>query len=57
MQGQQRFARAKTLGYYYIPENIQRRIRQFSSHKKMIDDYLVSLRDEPECKRKKGELE
>ena len=23
----------------------------------MIDDYLVSLRDEPECKRKKGELE
>ena len=23
----------------------------------MIDDYLVSLRDEPEQKRKKGELE
>lgn len=36
MQGQQRFARAKTLGYYYLPENIQRRIRQFSSHRKMI---------------------
>ena len=36
---------------------IQRRIRQFSSHKKMIDDYLESLRDEPEHKRKKGELE
>ncbi len=26
MQGQQRYARAKTLGYYYLPENIQRRI-------------------------------
>lgn len=38
MQGQQRFARAKTLGYYYLPENIQRRIRQFSSHRKMILD-------------------
>lgn len=36
MQGQQRFVRAKTLGYYYLLENIQRRIRQFSSHKKMI---------------------
>lgn len=38
MQGQQRFARAKTLGYYYLPENIQRRIGQFSSHRKMILD-------------------
>ena len=38
MQGQQRFVRAKTLGYYYLPENIQRRIRQFSSHRKMILD-------------------
>ena len=38
MQGQQRFARAKTLGYYYLPKNIQRRIRQFSSHRKMILD-------------------
>ena len=38
MQGQQRFARAKKLGYYYLPENIQRRIRQFSSHRKMILD-------------------
>ena len=38
MQGQQRFARAKTLGYYYLPENIQRRIRQFSSHRKMLLD-------------------
>lgn len=38
MQGQQRFARAKTLGYYYLPENIQRRIKQFSSHRKMIID-------------------
>lgn len=38
MQGQQRFARAKTLGYYYLPENIRRRIRQFSSHRKMILD-------------------
>ena len=38
IQGQQRFARAKTLGYYYLPENIQRRIRQFSSHRKMILD-------------------
>lgn len=38
MQGQQRFVRAKTLGYYYLPENIQRRIKQFSSHRKMILD-------------------
>lgn len=38
MQGQQRFARAKTLGYYYLPENIQRRIEQFSHHRKMIID-------------------
>lgn len=38
MQGQQRFARTKTLGYYYLPENIRRRIRQFSSHRKMILD-------------------
>lgn len=38
MQGQQRFARAKTLGYYYLPENIQRRIKQFSHHRKMIID-------------------
>lgn len=38
MQGQQRYARAKTLGYYYLPENIQRRIKQFSSHRKMIID-------------------
>lgn len=38
MQGQQRYARAKTLGYYYLPENIQRRIKQFSSHKKTILD-------------------
>jgi len=38
MQGQQRFARAKTLGYYYLPESIQRRIKQFSSHRKMIID-------------------
>ena len=38
MQGQQRYARAKTLGYYYLPENIQRRIRQFSAHRKMIID-------------------
>ena len=38
MQGQRRFVRAKTLGYYYLPENIQRRIRQFSSHRKMILD-------------------
>ena len=33
MQGQQRYARAKTLGYYYLPENIQRRIEQFSHHR------------------------
>lgn len=38
MQGQRRFVRAKTLGYYYLPENIQRRIKQFSSHRKMILD-------------------
>ena len=38
MNGQQRFTRAKTLGYYYLPENIQRRIKQFSSHRKMIID-------------------
>lgn len=38
MRGQQRYARAKTLGYYYLPENIQRRIKQFSSHRKMIID-------------------
>ena len=38
MQGQQRYARAKTLGYYYLPENIQRRIKQFSSHRKTILD-------------------
>lgn len=38
MQGQQRYARAKTLGYYYLPENIQRRIKQFSHHRKMIID-------------------
>lgn len=38
MQGQQRYARAKTLGYYYLPENIQLRIEQFSSHRKMIID-------------------
>ena len=38
MQGQQRFARAKTLGYYYLPENIRRRIKQFKSHRKMILD-------------------
>lgn len=38
MQGQQRYARAKTLGYYYMPENIQRRIKQFSHHRKMIID-------------------
>lgn len=38
MQGQQRYARAKTLGYYYLPESIQRRIKQFSSHRKMIID-------------------
>ena len=38
MQGRQRYARAKTLGYYYLPENIQRRIRQFSAHRKMIID-------------------
>lgn len=38
MQGQQRLARAKMLGYYYLPENIQRRIEQFSHHRKMIID-------------------
>lgn len=38
MQGQQRYARAKTLGYYYLPENIQRRIKKFSSHRKLIID-------------------
>lgn len=38
MNGQQRFTRAKTLGYYYLPESIQRRIKQFSSHRKMIID-------------------
>lgn len=38
IQGQQRYARAKTLGYYYLPENIQRRIKQFSSHRKTILD-------------------
>lgn len=38
MQGQQRYARAKTLGYYYMPENIQRRIKLFSHHRKMIID-------------------
>lgn len=36
MQGQERFIRAKTLGYYYLPETIQRRIRQFSEHRKYI---------------------
>lgn len=36
MQGQERFTRAKTLGYYYLPETIQRRIRQFSEHRKYI---------------------
>lgn len=38
MQGQQRYARAKALGYYYLPENIQRRIKKFSSHRKLIID-------------------
>lgn len=38
INSQQRFTRAKTLGYYYLPENIQRRIRQFSQHRKMIID-------------------
>ena len=36
MQGQERFIRAKTLGYYYLPETIQRRIRQFSEYRKYI---------------------
>lgn len=38
MQGQERFTHAKTLGYYYLPETIQRRIKQFSAHRKMIID-------------------
>lgn len=38
IDGQQRFTRAKTLGYYYLPKNIQRRIKQFSNHRKMIID-------------------
>lgn len=38
IDGQQRFTRAKTIGYYYLPENIQRRIKQFSNHRKMIID-------------------
>ncbi len=38
MQGQQRYVRAKTLGYYYLPENIKKRISNFSRHRKMIID-------------------
>lgn len=38
MQGQQRYTRAKTLGFYYFPENIKKRIENFSHQRKTIID-------------------
>ncbi|MDE5583879.1 MAG: hypothetical protein K2J08_09255 [Ruminococcus sp.] len=36
MHGQERFIRAKTLGFYYLPENIKKRIENFSCQRKAI---------------------
>jgi hypothetical protein len=36
MSGQERFTRAKTLGYYYTPESIQKRIRNYAYHRRNI---------------------
>jgi hypothetical protein len=38
MSGQERFTRAKTLGYYYTPESIQKRIRNYAYHRRNIID-------------------
>ncbi len=38
MHGQERFIRAKTLGFYYLPENIKKRIENFSCQRKVIID-------------------
>jgi prefoldin subunit 5 len=38
MSGQERFTRAKTLGYYYTPESIRKRIRNYAYHRRNIID-------------------